>query len=254
MPIVLKGACRVMELREGEPRREGPLSVWRHVGRDSGAVAMSLRVLECDTGTSPGLLNPKSEEVLYVLEGDGTIFVDGWPYPVAPGAGALVPPETCLTLVNPGQRPLVLVSVQCPDPGGSLRLEPPRTRPKAGAAPPPRPPVRRMEGQAAQRAGDRWYRVLIDEGAGSREVTEFVGGIPPGRAPDHYHEYEEVLCVIAGCGRMWAEDASAPLGVGSLVFLPRRQVHCTENLGPHELRLVGVFHPSGSPAIAYPPH
>jgi mannose-6-phosphate isomerase-like protein (cupin superfamily) len=251
MPIVLKGDCRVMGLREGTPTREGPLSVWRHVGRESGAKAVSLRLLECDTGTSPGLRNPKCEEVLFVLEGDGTVFLDGWPYPVSSGVAAFLPPDTCLTIVNPGQRPLVLMSSQCPDPGAKLRLEAPRTHPLRGSAPLPHPPLKRLEDQEKCPAGDRWYRVLVDECAGSREVTAFVGGIPPGRAADHYHEYEEVLCVLAGRGRMWADGANAPLGPGSLVFLPRRQVHCTENTGPGELRLVGVFHPSGSPAAAY---
>jgi oxalate decarboxylase/phosphoglucose isomerase-like protein (cupin superfamily) len=28
-------------------------------------------------------------------------------------------------------------------------------------------------------------------------------------------------------------------------------VHCTENTGQGELRLLGVFHPSGSPAVSY---
>ena len=36
-------------------------------------------------------------------------------------------------------------------------------------------------------------------------------------------------------------------------FLPRGQVHCTENTGRGELRLLGVFHPSGSPAVSYSP-
>ena len=50
---------------------------------------------------------------------------------------------------------------------------------------------------------------------------------------------------------MWAGEASAPIEPGSLVFLPRRVVHCTENTGKAELRLVGVFHPAGSPAVSY---
>jgi len=252
MAIVLKGACRVMELRDGTPQREGPLAVWRHVGRETGAAAVSLRVLECETGTSPALRNPKCEEALFVLEGDGTLFLDGWPSPVSPGSGAFVPPDTRLTIVNPGQRPLVMMSVQCPEPGPTLRMEGAVTHPRPGSAPPPRPPVRRLSEQPSRSAGDRWFRVLIDERAGSREMTQFVGGIPPGRAPDHYHEYEEVFCVLSGRGRVWAEGASAPLEAGVMVFLPRRQPHCTENIGPEELRLVGVFHPSGSPAVAYP--
>jgi mannose-6-phosphate isomerase-like protein (cupin superfamily) len=81
-------------------------------------------------------------------------------------------------------------------------------------------------------------------------VTQFVGSIPPGRAPDHFHEYEEVLVVLKGRGRVWADRESAPVGPGSCVFLPRRQVHCVENLGEGRLRLLGVFYPSGSPAAS----
>jgi mannose-6-phosphate isomerase-like protein (cupin superfamily) len=102
-------------------------------------------------------------------------------------------------------------------------------------------------------SGDRWYRVLIDGAVGSREVTQFVGAIPPGRSPDHYHEYEEVLCFLAGEGRLWADDVSTPVGPGLCAFLPRGQVHCTENTGASELRLLGVFYPAGSPAVSYAP-
>jgi mannose-6-phosphate isomerase-like protein (cupin superfamily) len=93
--------------------------------------------------------------------------------------------------------------------------------------------------------------VLIDATVGSTEVTQFVGGIPPGRAPDHYHEYEEVLCILKGQGRLWAGASSTPIEAGSCVFLPRRQVHCVENTGAGELKLLGVFYPAGSPAVRY---
>jgi mannose-6-phosphate isomerase-like protein (cupin superfamily) len=94
--------------------------------------------------------------------------------------------------------------------------------------------------------GDRWYRVLIDA-----RVTQFVGSIPPGRAPDHFHEYEEVLFILRGEGRMWAGESNTPIAPGSCVYLPRRQVHCVENTGEGELRLLGVFYPAGSPAVRY---
>jgi mannose-6-phosphate isomerase-like protein (cupin superfamily) len=93
---------------------------------------------------------------------------------------------------------------------------------------------------------DRWYRVLIDS-----EVTQFVGSIPPGRAPDHFHEYEEVLFILLGEGRLWAGEESTPISYGSCIYLPRKQVHCVENTGTGELRLLGVFYPAGSPAVRY---
>lgn len=97
-----------------------------------------------------------------------------------------------------------------------------------------------------QRTGDRWYCELIQG-----EVTQFIGGIPPGRAPDHFHLYEEVICILDGEGIMHAGSSSTIITKGSCIFLPRRQVHCVENTGSGELRLLGVFYPAGSPAVRY---
>ena len=244
----LNPPCRVMGLREGAPARHGVLSVWRHVGRESGAAAMSLRVMDVAPGTSPGLLNGDCEEVLYVLEGRGTAYVEGRPHAVEAETGVFVPPGSCLTIVNPGPATLTLVSAQCPDPGASLRLVEPLLESRDAEGP---ARTARLWERESRPSGDRWYRVLVDEALGSTQVTQFVGAIPPGRAPDHFHEYEEVLCFLAGEGRLWAGTASAPVGPGRCAFLPRGQVHCTENTGPGELRLLGVFHPSGSPAVSY---
>src|SRR5204863_7376440 len=103
----------------------------------------------------------------------------------------------------------------------------------------------------AQRAGDRWYRVLIAERVGSTAVTQFVGSFPPGRAPDHFHEYEEVLFILKGTGGMWAGDTNTPIAPGSCIYLPKGQVHCVENTGTGELRWLGVFYPAGSPSVRY---
>ena len=100
---------------------------------------------------------------------------------------------------------------------------------------------------ALQRTGDRWYVELIQA-----EVTQFIGGIPPGRAPDHFHLYEEVICILDGIGVMHAGATFTPIASGSCIFLPRKQRHCVENTGSGELRLLGVFYPAGSPAVRYP--
>ena len=104
----------------------------------------------------------------------------------------------------------------------------------------------RLADAPVQRTGDRWYRELIQS-----EITQFVGSIPPGRAPDHFHLYEEVLCILQGVGVVWADGKQTPISKGSCVYLPRRNVHCLENTGSGELRLVGVFYPAGSPAVRY---
>lgn len=105
----------------------------------------------------------------------------------------------------------------------------------------------RLDDQPIQKTGDRWYRELIQG-----ETTQFVGSIPPGRAPDHFHLYEEVICILDGSGVMVTGAKSAPVERGSCIFLPSRQPHCLENTGRGELRLLGVFYPAGSPAVRYP--
>jgi quercetin dioxygenase-like cupin family protein len=79
-------------------------------------------------------------------------------------------------------------------------------------------------------------------------ATQFMGEIPPGRAPDHSHTYDEVVLVLDGSGVLHAGPTDHPLAPGSCVHLPPGQVHCLENTGAATLRVLGVFHPGGSPA------
>ncbi len=248
MARVLEGGCRVSRLREGRPRLLDGVKVWSRAGRGTGARAISLRVLEFARGVSPGLRNDEADEVLYVLQGRATVYLDGWPHRVGPENGFYLAPGVCLTVDNPGPEPFTLVSSRCPDPADAPAVRPARLSPEAGSAPPAPAPVVHLADRREEATGDRSYRVLVDASVGSRAVTQFVGVIPPGRAGDHFHLYEEVLCILEGRGRMWAGRTSTPIAAGSCVFLPRRQVHCVENAGPGPLRLLGVFYPAGSPA------
>lgn len=247
MPVLLEGGCRVSDLREGEPEVLETLRIFRHVDRTTGASAISLRVLEAAPGRSPALGNAACDEVLFVLEGRGRAVLDGEAHDLSPDMGLYLRPATALVLDNPGPDPLVLVSSRCPDPGPDRAADFPSVA-RAGSGP---GPFVALRDRPAEATADRWYRVLLDERVGSTQVTQFVGGIPPGRAPDHFHEYEEVLCILNGRGRMWAGKSTTAIGPGSCVFLPRRQVHCVENTGDGELRLLGVFYPAGSPAVRY---
>ena len=177
---------------------------------------LALRMIEIDGPTT--LRNEDVEVVLYVLETNTGIYL---------------PPNTPLDLDGN----LTLVSVErraLSPPNGALRAR----RSTIEVVP--------LDEQAAKTTADRWYRELIQG-----EVTQFVGGIPPGRAPDHFHLYEEVLCILEGEGEMWAGASHTPIAKGSCIYLPRRQMHCVENRGTGELRLLGVFYPAGSPAVRY---
>jgi mannose-6-phosphate isomerase-like protein (cupin superfamily) len=88
---------------------------------------------------------------------------------------------------------------------------------------------------------------------GCASATQFIGLVPPGRAPDHFHLYDEVIYILEGEGELHIGGESAPLRPGSCVHLPARLVHCLANTGAGELRLLGVFRPAGSPAEAYYP-
>ncbi len=242
MAVILEGGCRVSTRHEGVPDVSGSLKVWNQVGRANGADAISLRVLEFGPGTSPALRYPEYDDVLYLLEdledeARCTVFIDGSSYEVGPRTGVYLRPGQTLRVYKPGPRAVTFVSSQCPASDHVVKTDV--------------EPIVRLSDRRELPTADRWYRVLVDEEIGSEQVTQFVGSIPPGRAPDHFHEYEEVLFILRGEGRMWAGETNTPIGPGSCIYLPRKQVHCVENTGPGELRLLGVFYPAGSPAVRY---
>jgi len=244
MAVILDGGCRVSTMHEGEPRVDGSLKIWNQIGKSSGAKAISLRVLDFGPGTSPGLRNRASDEVFYVLEGNCVVLIDDKAYEVGPETGVYLRPGLTLRVENSGSEVVRFVSSQCPeDTVGAVALDQPIKTDLT--------PIVKLADRRALPTADRWYRVLVDDEIGSEQVTQFVGSIPPGRAPDHFHEYEEVLFILRGEGRMWAGDTNTPIGQGSCIYLPRRQVHCVENTGSGELRLLGVFYPAGSPAVRY---
>ena len=245
MAVVLEGGCRVSTMNEGTPHVEGALKIWNQIGKANGAEAISLRILEFGPGSSTELRNRACDEVLYLLEGACTIFIDGSAYEVGPETGVYLRPGQTLRVENPGPDVVRFVSSQCPEEGFT-------TAPPLDQAPRSEiSPVVKLSDRRALPTADRWYRVLVDDEVGSEQVTQFVGSIPPGRAPDHFHEYEEVLFILRGHGRMWAEETNTPIAAGSCIYLPKRQVHCVENTGEGELRLLGVFYPAGSPAVRY---
>lgn len=253
MAVALEGGCRVFALREGDPVRRDGLTVWRHVGRERGARAISLSVLEVAPGASASWRNGECDDVFFVLAGEGELLLNGERHGIRPSDGVFARPGASVAVKNPGRGPLTLLDSRCPDPGPDLFSE--AAVPVSSDTPPRIPsPVVRFEDQPTERAGDgRWFRVLVDAKTGCGKTTQFVGFIPPGRAPDHFHEYEEVVCILGGEGSFWSGASCAPVAPGSCLYLPRRQPHCIENTGSQPLQLYGLFYPAGSPAVRYQP-
>jgi mannose-6-phosphate isomerase-like protein (cupin superfamily) len=116
-------------------------------------------------------------------------------------------------------------------------------RAEAGAGPVLQ--VTKLADCAVERTGDREFRVLLSAGL---SITQFAGMIPPGRAPEHQHTYDEVVHVLAGQGVVHLGSHDAEIGPGTSIYLPPHQPHCLENTGAETLQVLGVFYPAGSPA------
>jgi mannose-6-phosphate isomerase-like protein (cupin superfamily) len=172
------------------------------------------------------------QELLFVASGWGTLQAAGDAHELAPDTGAFLVPGESWAVDNPGPDDLVLVSVTAPCEGQR------RTQVT----------VRYADRPALPATPNREFRLLVTEDLGCLEVTQFVGLIPPGRAPLHSHTYDEVVYVVEGEGVLHLGGTDTPLAPGSCVHLPPLQEHCLENTGPTPMRVLGVFHPSGSPA------
>jgi mannose-6-phosphate isomerase-like protein (cupin superfamily) len=176
----------------------------------------------------------RRDEVLYVLEGNAVATVGGETQSLEPGTGVFVARGTPWQVESADGLLLLSVLVEEPLPAAATHA------------------VIESGERGAATAG-REFTLLAQPENGCASVTQFVGYIPVGRAPDHYHRYDEVVYVLAGEGAFHVDGESVPLRAGSCVHLPSGLVHCLENVGPGEMRVLGVFRPAGSPAEAYYP-
>jgi mannose-6-phosphate isomerase-like protein (cupin superfamily) len=201
-----------------------------------GCERLEQRVLRFAPGRSRPRFLEEVQEVLYAVEGAGTLLIDGREHALEPEMGAYVAAGETWEIENEGPEELVVVSVRAPADDGSAR-----DRRKVT--------VRLADQPVLWASGNREFRYLVNQDAGCLDVTQFVGVIPPGRAPLHSHTYDEVVYVVEGEGILHLGGKETPLGPGSCIHLPPLVMHCLENTssgGP--LRVLGVFHPSGDPA------
>src|SRR3981081_550160 len=104
MTVTLEAGCCVSEMHDGEPLSQGSLRIWNQVGRQTGAQAISLRIMEFAPGLSPGIRNGDCDEILYVMDSErghpvrltehsertpnvevlGEIFINGYPFALSP--------------------------------------------------------------------------------------------------------------------------------------------------------------------------
>jgi mannose-6-phosphate isomerase-like protein (cupin superfamily) len=179
-------------------------------------------------------------ELWYVVGGTGLLTSGNDPAaPIRRDTALWLPPGAPYRLAASAPGPLTLDSVTLPAGPAAARAAP------AGVA---QPRLTELGDRPVETTGDRRFRVLFGPGNGCEAATQFVGEIPPGRAPLHSHTYDEVVLVLAGEGVLHAGPAEHPLAPGTCIHLPPGQQHCLENTGPDTLWVLGVFHPGGSPA------
>ena len=185
-------------------------------------------------GDSGERKDEERDEVLYVLEGTARAKVGGEELALEPGTGVFFARGTQWRVESADGLKLLSVLVEEPLPASASHAV-------------------IASGERGPATAGREFTLLAHPENGCESVTQFRGYIPPGRAPDHFHKYDEVVYVLAGEGAFHVEGESAPLSAGSCIHLPARLIHCLENHGPGEMQVLGVFRPAGSPAEAYYP-
>ena len=193
------------------------------------------RVIRFAPGRSRQRTAGSRHDLLYVVSGSGELELAGEKHVLEPGTSAFVAPGETWSVDNPGPDELLLVAVSAT---ADLPVDERR-----------RKRMIRFADQPEHTASvERTFRYLVNQDAGCLDVTQFIGIVQPSKAPFHSHPYEELGYIVQGEGVAHVGGRSVPLKPGSCFHLPPEKVHCIENLGPGPMHILGVFHPSDSPA------
>jgi mannose-6-phosphate isomerase-like protein (cupin superfamily) len=213
-----------------EPFADGVIEVRRTFDVETEAAALGQFVARVPPGRA-ALPSPETgEAVLYVESGRGTLEVGGDRHPLEPDSGVFLRAGEQAVIDNRGPDDVVVVGVLAPNAEGEGG---PRTR-----------VIRSAEQDEEEASPERTFRYLVQ----TDTVTQFLGIVQPSKAPFHSHPYDEVGYIVEGRGVAHIGGRELPLRAGSCFHLAPEEVHCIENVGPGPMRILGVFHPSGSPA------
>jgi mannose-6-phosphate isomerase-like protein (cupin superfamily) len=206
---------------------------------DSQLALDEVRLVENEVSA---LGDPELDTLLYCHGGEGTLALAGENHLLAARQAALVLANETAQLTA-GAKGLAGVFASV-GPGADLH-----------AALGEREVVVALDGAGADAAtGSRSFQVLFGPQNGSTRATLFMGFVPPGKVPWHFHLYDEIVWIPNGPAQLHRKDeASEQLGAGAAFRLQPREVHIVENPSANVLEVLGVFSPAGSPSAAYLP-
>jgi mannose-6-phosphate isomerase-like protein (cupin superfamily) len=219
-----------------EPRREnGTAQVRVTFDARNGCELLEQRVVRFAPGRSEPRTLERRQEIMYIVSGHGQLELDGERHALDPETGVFVAPDESYAVHNPGPDDLLVVSVVAPED-------------RSAASGSRRVTIRLADQPELDASSERTFHYLVNEDAGCSDLTQFLGIVQPSKAPFHSHSYDEVGYVVEGEGLAHVDGVSIPLRSGSCFHLAPDQIHCIENSGAGAMRILGVFHPSGSPA------
>ncbi|PLW83909.1 cupin [Kineobactrum sediminis] len=246
---LLDGGCFVRRHDQLQWVTRGGLSMAPIISGSDGAEFIAQSAVKLEVGKSEVFSAGEAEVVLFCLAGEGMVTISGKEFPLRPNGGALIRKGEAFRITgdNNASEPLHLLMTLCP---GDTSLDIIDSMPD------------HFDTRYAERTAiydessrkamaDRFYQVLIGEGTGSDEVSQFIGEVPQSKAAPHRHLYEEAIVILSGHGTLWTETLRAPVRAGDLIFLPARQEHSLECESPAGMMLAGHFYPAGEPNINY---
>ena len=200
---------------------------------------LALGALAIGAGETSAIVSAEADTLLYAATGSGRLLRDGTERSLIERSATLVLAGEEATVEADAELTLLVATV---GPDGD------RHAPIG-----PRQDVAAIDGAGADNAsGARSFRILFGPHNGSTRATLFAGVIPPGKAPWHYHLYDEIVWIWRGPGRYHLGEEVEALEDGSAFRITPREVHIVENTHPeHELAVLGIFTPAGSPSAAY---
>lgn len=234
-------ALPVRDLDRCADERISPAAtVRRLIGPREGS-PLTLDHLELAPGSGCTLPQaPEDHQLIYVLGGAATLTGGDGDQPIRAGTAFLRTPATGIATVTSSREPLRLAVFGA---GAGCDVH---------AALGESVTSNQLDLEDADSAtGSRSFQVLLGPENGCCRATLFVGVVPPGAAPWHFHQYDEIVYLIRGQGRYHQADGRQPTRPGSAVRIPPRTVHINENCSDEDMHVLGVFTPAGSPSAAF---